>query len=943
MTTRELSSYGQFVKPLLAARLRAAGLDVNYCRASGDFLFYMENDKEVEVLDLVGGFGAALVGHNHPKIVGRVRDFLDKGRPTHAQASMREATGALGAKLSDLTKHEIGLDCVATFANSGTEAVEAAIKHAELERRLRIDNIIAEMHAQTHRILQGLRDTSLYLPEELFDVAARAFGLVTIASLHELFTRVAQANLNSFERAPAFMAVEGAFHGKTSGSLKLTYRAEYQAPWRGLGAGSAFLPAGDLEALAAYVAANTIVYLALSADEQGAICLVEKRFVNVAACFVEPIQGEGGVHEIDHAYLLALRQAATEGEYPLVMDEIQSGMGRTGLFFASQHSGVVGDYYLLSKALGGSIAKISALLVRRDRYVEEFGYLHTSTFAEDDLSSEIASEVLDLIAADSIAARCADIGDYLLGKLRALQARYPDQVRGVRGRGLMIGIELSTFDDSPSSLLSVLSEQDLLGFMVSGYFLHEERIRVAPTLSSRATIRVEPSAYFSQDQADRFCEALERLLLCLQNHDVFSLTRFVVGRAREPKSINPVVTKSAQSQATVGCARVGFLCHFLEPRDLVHWDRALEAFSSEDCQTFLTRTRGMLSPFVVGRAQLESILGNKVHATIIGVPFTAAQVIESMRTGDGQWGIELINRGVELARRMGCSIVGFGGYTSILTNNCREIIAADLALTSGNSLTAAAALDSAFLAADRLGLEKRVLGVVGAAGNIGRVLAEVAADEVDEIVLVGRKRALRRLHHTAALLYSNVIRQASLANTSGLARSVARTGVLSRIDLSGTPDEVGQRVYLALEAEMGDRAPVRVYDDMSALQMCNLIISATNAARPVIHPEHISETLPVVICDVAVPLDVSPEVSACRPKCVVLRGGIIKAPLGQSVLVDGMSLRAGEIYGCLGETLLMGLAGIGENFSFGALSPQRVRHVRQLARLHGFGVEENPV
>src|SRR5690606_20966550 len=127
-------------------------------------------------------------------------------------------------------------------------------------------------------------------------------------------------------------------------------------------------------------------------------------------------------------------------------------------------------------------------------------------------------------------------------------------------------------------------------------------------------------------------------------------------------------------------------------------------------------------------------------------------------------------------RRLGCAVVGFGGFTSILTNNCRDVLASDVAVTSGNSLTAAAALEAGRLAAGRLGLERRTLGVVGAAGNIGRVLAEIAADWVDEVVLIGRPGADRRLRDAAQHLAAAAARQGG-----ALARSIEAAGAADRV------------------------------------------------------------------------------------------------------------------------------------------------------------------
>jgi acetylornithine/succinyldiaminopimelate/putrescine aminotransferase len=105
---------------------------------------------------------------------------------------------------------------------------------------------------------------------------------------------------------------------------------------------------------------------------------------DVAAIFIEPILGEGGVRPLPAEFVDWLKKVQSETEIPIVADEIQTGFYRTGTFLASQQMGLVPDYICMSKALGGGLAKIGALLIRRERFVEEFSIKHSSTFAEDD-------------------------------------------------------------------------------------------------------------------------------------------------------------------------------------------------------------------------------------------------------------------------------------------------------------------------------------------------------------------------------------------------------------------------------------------------------------------------------------------------------------------------------------------------------------------------------
>ncbi len=945
------TAFGRYLKPRLLKLLSGIRLDVDYRRGEGDYLWYRDEKGQVrKVLDMLGGYGASLLGHNHPEIVERAKELMDTRRPFNAQASVRSYAGLLAKRLSERVGRFTGREYVVTLANSGTEAVEAAIKHAELEYMIRVDRILDHLKRTTKEARRRVQAPTAYAPEAMFTQAARIFGVARVDDLDEAIVRVWRHNLDAMSREPLFLAIEGAFHGKSTGSLKLTFNPDYRSPWRRFGLKTVFLPIGDEKAIQREIDNARVKYLDIEIAPDGAIALVERDLVNISACFVEPIQGEGGIREIPADYLLALRRAADEGGFPLVMDEIQSGMGRTGTFLASEPSNVRADYYLLSKALGGGLVKVSALLVEKERYAADYGYLHTSTFADDDFSSGIALAALDLIERDdgALMKRCRERGDLLLRRLRDLQMRYPGELREVRGRGLMVGIELARQTKSSSPLLRVLSEQNLLGFIASGYLLHEEGIRVAPTLSAHGTIRLEPSAFVEPREIDRFCEGLERLLRALKDADGYRVLRYMVGRAgeaaperrgrqREPMSFTRFIAGIPRFSRNVA-----FLGHYVNPTDVRHWDPSLEPFSVDDCEAFLDRTQGMLDPFVVDRAEVQSVTGDTVNLTVIGLSFTPRQVMEAFAKGETRWAVSLIEKGVALGKRLGCSVVGFGGYTSILTDNCRTIIEDDITVTSGNSLTSAAAVEALTQTAKKAGVWPGRLGVLGAAGNIGAVLAQVAADQVRDILLVGRSGAARRLEDAAGEVYFEAWKRLTREGSrEGLAGAIADTATVKGLQREGTTGvgRIGQAIRLGLEKELGERAPVRVAADMDALRECNLILTATNSTRPVIFPDHLAKGK-VVICDVATPRDVDPSVGKERPDVIVLEGGIVRAPLGQVMDIGGMPLPPGQVYGCLAESILLGFAGIGDDYSYGRLTANRVRWIRELARIHGFTIEE---
>ena len=122
-----------------------------------------------------------------------------------------------------------------------------------------------------------------------------------------------------------------------------------------------------------------------------------QKFSSVAGVFVEPIQGEGGVREVSGELLATLRDESKKWGALFVSDEIQTGVYRTGKLAAIHHHNVVPDIYTFSKTLGGGYAKIAATVINKNAYGDEFGYLHTSTFSEDEFSSRMGTKVLDVL------------------------------------------------------------------------------------------------------------------------------------------------------------------------------------------------------------------------------------------------------------------------------------------------------------------------------------------------------------------------------------------------------------------------------------------------------------------------------------------------------------------------------------------------------------------
>jgi acetylornithine/succinyldiaminopimelate/putrescine aminotransferase len=513
----------ELAEPHIRGWMAAVGLDAEYVRASGNLLYLADAaGREAEVIDFAGGFGSLVLGHNHPELVAHARDLLEAGVPIHAQFSRSQTANRAAALLSEIIQRETGSKerHLTVFANSGAEAVEVAIKHAELDRVNRLAALEVDIDSRLRAAGELVRggapvdNTSGYpLPVEDHDRPAGAGpGLLERA--------IRDHNAAAMARPPVLLALEGAFHGKLVGSLQITHNPGFRQPFAALGRPARFVPVNQPEHLVKAFEQERVSLLA-PVDAGGVVRIVEREFSLVTALVLEPIQGEGGIVPLQTDFARAAREVCTRYGIPLVIDEIQSGMGRTGRFLASSELGIQGDYYVLAKALGGGIAKAAATVVRESRYRPEFEYLHSSTFARDGLSTAIALRVLEILERDGGAAyrRAREAGGHLREMLLGLQAEFPDVVREVRGRALMLGLEFQDQSSSRSAVIREYAGSGFFGYAAAGHLLQHHRIRVFPTASATTTLRFEPSIYLTGGQIDSLRVALRSVCARLRDHD----------------------------------------------------------------------------------------------------------------------------------------------------------------------------------------------------------------------------------------------------------------------------------------------------------------------------------------------------------------------------------------------------------------------------------------
>lgn len=295
-----------------------------------------------EYIDCVGGQGAANLGHANPAVVqaiaGQAATLM-----SCPEMFYNDRRAELSARLCELA----GMPRV-FLCNSGTEAVEAALKFA--------------------RLLTG--------------------------------------------RTEIVAAMRG-FHGRTFGALSATWEKKYRGPFEPLVPGFRHIPYNDIPALRAAVASHT------------------------AAVILEVIQGEGGVNPAKAEFLQAAQEVCKANGALLILDEVQTGFGRTGRTFAFQHYGLQPDLLCLAKSIAGGLP-MGATLLGAD-LAELPPQVHGSTFGGNPLACAAALAAIDFLQANHLAERAAEMGDWFRGELSGIHSPL---IREVRGLGLMVGIEL---------------------------------------------------------------------------------------------------------------------------------------------------------------------------------------------------------------------------------------------------------------------------------------------------------------------------------------------------------------------------------------------------------------------------------------------------------------------------------------------------------------------
>lgn len=298
-----------------------------------------------------------------------------------------------------------------------------------------------------------------------------------------------------------FVSAERGYHGTTFGALSVTGGNRARAPFEPLLSGCAVVPWGDVSAIER-----------------------ELRRRDVAAVILEPMQAEGGMRPPPRGYLADVARLCKRFGTMFILDEIQTGLGRTGVMFASEEEGVEPDIMVIGKALSGGLIPIAAYITRRDHWKRAYGTLerydaHCSTYTGGTVACAAALATLEMIERDRLPAHAKNLGARLGERLRGAAMNHP-LVREIRGRGLLWGIELRAPGGSVSA--------DLIGGWAA-VGLMERKVVAQVAVHAPEVLRAEPPLIITEADIDRFVAALSGTL---ESHSAGVLSSFAgaVGR-----------------------------------------------------------------------------------------------------------------------------------------------------------------------------------------------------------------------------------------------------------------------------------------------------------------------------------------------------------------------------------------------------------------------------
>ena len=863
MANRTFEKYTRYLSPQIGDLMSSLKINYRYHRGSGDSLFTFIHGEEVEIMDVTGGYGTNLLGHSNPLITKTAIDFISSGKISLCnQLSIQNYAGLLAEKLNLLIGQETGKSYNVVLGNSGSEAVEIAIHHALFEWEKRIEKIIDQQF-------------QMYGCSNNFDI--KKIWAKNLSVIKGSKVRIITA-INSF-------------HGHTTGARNLLGNFKKRTKFSNLLNIEAIFIDDRKEnwhQLLADTLNDSFINLERVSQAGGELKVIPFRLQSVIAAIVEPVLGEGGVRVINNQFLDELSME----EFPLISDEIQCGLGRTGGIPECKCA----HYYLFGKALGGGLEKISAVMIESSRYCYNFSEFYSSTFANGELAAVTAMKTLDIINSESFLKAVREAGSYLGNKLSVLHKNHPSVIKEIHGKGLMQAITFNPECALDNIILRALFKTEKAGFLFSGWLLNNHRIRMFPALSSPHTLRIEPSSGFTKEDTDRLILALDDLCSVIKEKQMYKLFSFLMDNDLFVEPLAELCGNNFLQQhfdlPLANSVRTAVLVHIAYPlKDLRTIEPDFIKASDTGLRILFNRLQILLEMEPIKLLALNLFQG-KVHFSMYLIPLDSSELEFLHKSGKRKKIITKIQNAVNMAADDGAEVISLGGYTSILTNNGLSLYEPPgKKIVTGNTLTAASGLShliKKIKSSPEFNKQNRI-AVIGSTGNIGQVIVEILCKRLDvcsELILVSRsEKRVTELMQEINKKYKNHV------------------PVISTCKLTDIKD-------------------------------ADVIVISTNTNDPIIFPHNISSEKPVLISDLSIPSGISPDVALMPNVTSLAFSAFVSLSEDKDVVISSFS-PPGTLFCCAAEAILLGLEKFEKPLK-GKINPEAVMEMTLLAEKHNF-------
>ncbi|XQE68671.1 aminotransferase class III-fold pyridoxal phosphate-dependent enzyme [Pseudomonas sp. P3C3] len=728
------------------------------------------------------------------------------------------------------------------------------------------------------------------------------------------------------------------FHGKTQGAVGVTGKPIYREPFHIRSSGFAHVAYGDLAAL------ETVL-----------------REHKAAAFFVEAVQGEAGMITAPAGYLLTAQQLCKRYGTLFVLDEIQTGLGRTGRLFAAEADGLEPDMLLLAKALGGGLVPIGACIYGEQCWSRDFDRHHSSTFGVNGFTAAIGLAALEHLTANeqAMVRQAAERGNYLRSHLQRLVEHYPQVFESLDGRGLMLGLKFRRWTGERLYTLSLASAFGALVPIVCGYLKSRHGVYCLPTLNEGNVLRIQPPLTIEETDIDVLVDGLTaaaELIAHNQQH------RLILEAQGFPAQRWPLVPRTPMESRARGQERsgrcLGRFAFLLHPttQESVNGDNVVDAllvageekaFMQDWLAEFSDWAKPDLDAGISFHArQVYNDQGDYVEGWLVG---SLLQPRDLMRLSLSKRR-KLLDNYLDAVRPLGVDFVGLGAYTSVISNAGLDVVNDSFHTTTGNSLTAMVGVDALLSTCANRGapLAKRLTGVIGAYGSVGRLASLRLGKFSEHLVLLGNSAnqgAMQELRLVGGELYAAALRGIHGGHPSGIGKSL--TAVLTAqqveqlLDRDLGDDAQLRELFDAVDARVREHTvqpPVVVASDLGHwLPKLEAVLSATSNGSAFIDPATLHHN--AIICDCAQPPDIGRTSLPQRPDVTVIEGGLIHLPerdyrFGNQNLTD---LPTGVTFSCLAETMVLTMAGKTRDYSIGKRPPlEEAEAIFELALHFGF-------